>query len=390
MRGLKFDVIVAGGGVVGATTALALQRAGFRVALVERNAPPAPFDASTYDPRVYALAPGSVRLLEDLGVWASMASQRVSPYTRMEVWDRSPVRTLAFDAAELAVPALGFIVEDALLRATLWSALGAVQRFAPAQFGSVTLGASGSRIELSGGEQLEAALVVAAEGTDSPLRALAGIEPQGWSYEQRAIVCHIATGNPHEGRALQRFLPDGPLALLPLADGRCSIVWSTSNAHAEAMLALDDEEFCEAVGDAIDHKLGAVTATTARIAFPLKLMHAQSYVKPGLALVGDSAHVIHPLAGQGMNLGLADAQALVEVLAAARAARKPLGALRVLQRYERRRKSATLEVMALTEGLHRLFGLRFPGLDGLREFGLALVDRAGPLKRRLAQRAMGI
>jgi 2-octaprenylphenol hydroxylase len=195
---------------------------------------------------------------------------------------------------------------------------------------------------------------------------------------------------PHERRALQRFLPGGPLAFLPLADGRCSIVWSTANAHAEALLSLTDDEFRESLDDASDHALGAITSATARIAFPLKLMHAQSYVKPGLALVGDAAHVVHPLAGQGMNLGLADVQALAEVLAQARAERKALGSLRLLRRYERRRKSANLEVLALTEGLHRLFAADFPGLQGLREWGLRLVDRAGPLKRGLAERAMGI
>ena len=386
----RHDVIVAGGGVVGASTALALQCAGFSVALIERGGRQPAFDVDTYDPRVYALAPGSVSFLEQLGVWAAVAAQRVSPYTRMEVWDRSPVRTLAFDANELAVAELGFIVEDSLLRATLWPALSQVTVHAPAQIAGVTLAASGVRVELAGGTALEGSLLVAAEGAESPLRALAGIEAQGWSYEQRAIVCHVATEVPHAGVALQRFLPDGPLALLPLADGRCSIVWSTANQHAEELLSLSDEEFLEALGEAIDHKLGAIIAASPRIAFPLKLMHAQAYVKAGFALVGDSAHVIHPLAGQGLNLGLADAQALVEVLCGARAEKKPLGTLRVLQRYERRRKSANLEVMALTEGLHRLFGARFPGLDGLRELGLTLVNRAGPLKRSLAQRAMGI
>ena len=155
-------------------------------------------------------------------------------------------------------------------------------------------------------------------------------------------------------------------------------------------MALEDEEFRETLGEAIDQRLGSIVSATPRIAFPLRLLHAGQYVKAGLALVGDSAHVIHPLAGQGLNLGLADVQALVEVLAEARSGKRSLGALRVLQRYERRRKSANLEVMALTDGLHRLFGLKFPGLDAVREFGLSLVDRAGPLKRGLALRAMGV
>ena len=386
---MKHDVIVAGGGVVGAATALALQRAGFSVALIERGAPPAAFDAARYDARVYALAAGSQQFLAQLGAWPAIEAARVSPYTRMEVWDRIAARALTFDAAELAVRELGWIVEDALLRAALWPLLSQVTRYAPAQIASASFDASGARVTLADGATLTAALLVGAEGADSPLREQAGIEPRGWNYGQRAIVAHIRTEAPHAGAAYQRFLPDGPLALLPLADGRCSIVWSTAEFQAQGLLALDDVEFCEQVAGAIDHRLGAVLETTKRVAFPLKLMHASEYVRPGLALVGDSAHVIHPLAGQGLNLGLADAQALCETLVAARNDKKPLGNLRVLQRYERRRKGANLEALALTDGLQRLFGAPLPGLDGLREFGLRLVDRAGPLKRSLALRAMG-
>lgn len=386
---MKFDVIVAGGGAVGAASALALQRAGFSVALIERGARPAPFDPGAYDPRVYALAPGTMRFLDSLGAWGAIESARVSPYTRMQVWDRSQIRSMAFDAAELAVRELGWIVEDALIRASLWSALGGVTVHANAQIAQASFEGK-PQLKLAGGAMLEAELIVAAEGADSPLRAAAGLEPDGWSYSQRAIVCHVETEKPHEGSAYQRFLPEGVLALLPLADGRSSIVWSVANARADALLAMDDDHFREELGFAIEFALGDIRAASPRLAFPLKMQHAATYVRPGLALVGDSAHVVHPLAGQGMNLGLMDAQALADVIGEARAARRPLGSVRFLQKYERRRRSAAIEVIALTDGLHRLFALDLPGMQGLREFGMRMFDRSGPLKRVLASRAMGI
>ncbi len=385
--------MVVGGGVVGAATALAFVRQGFSVALVEKGPAPAPVEPTrpgAYDLRVYAIAPGSVKFLESLGAWRAVAATRASAYQRMQVWEHGKERSLVFDAAEFGVPELGFIVEDRLLRASLWSVLGA----GAAIHAGTTVRACDlegrPRLTLDSGETLEAQLVVAAEGAESPLREWAGIEPGGWVYPQRSIVCNVGTERPHRAAALQRFLPNGPLAFLPLADGRCSIVWSTDTAEAESLMALDDAAFMARLSDARDAALGAITSMTRRLAFPLRLLHAQDYVRPGLALVGDSAHVIHPLAGQGMNLGLADAQALAEVATEARAQRKPIGELRVLRRYERRRKAENVEMMALTDGLFRLFKSRAPGVGLLREIGMALVERAGPVKRRLAERAMGL
>lgn len=385
------EIAIAGGGVVGAATALALAREGFDVALIEKGAPPPAFSADRWDPRVYALSPGSVAFLDSLGAWGRIAARRISPYGRMEVWEESPAQALSFDAAELGAPELGFIVEDSLLRAGLWAGLGdAVTVLSGAQVERLELDGGKPRLSLAGGDTLEVDLAIAAEGADSPLRDWAGIEPIGWTYSQRALVCHVETERPHGATAYQRFLPHGPLAFLPLVDGRSSIVWSTQTAEAEELCALDEETFRARLAGALDRRLGAIGACSARFTFPLRLMHAGQYVAEGLALVGDSAHVVHPLAGQGLNLGLADARALTEVVAEARAQRKGFARLRVLQRYERRRKAGNLEMLALTDGLHRLFQLRTPGLSALRELGLSLVSRAGPVKQRLARRAMGL
>lgn len=386
----RHEVAVAGGGVVGAATALALARQGFEVALIEKGAAPAAFQPEPHDLRVYAIAPGSVRFLDQLGAWAGVAARRVSTCQSMRVWDRDPAQALRFDAAELGVPELGHIVEDKLLRASLWQGLeGRVSVYAGCALASWQGGAR-SRLTLEDGRVLDAELVVAAEGAESRLRQWAGIEPGGWTYSQRSIVCNVTTGKPHRAAALQHFLPRGPLAFLPLADGRSSIVWSTDETEAAELMALDDSEFRARLLEASDGELGGMLAVTPRLAFPLRLMHATEYARPGLVLVGDSAHVIHPLAGQGMNLGLADAEALTEVLTEARAAKRVIGGLRVLQRYERRRKAANLEMMALTDGLHRLFRSRVPAVRLVRELGMSLVGRAGPVKSALAKRAMGI
>jgi len=385
----RHDVVVVGGGVVGAATALALSREGFDVALIEKGSAPAPWKAEHYDARVYALSPGTARFLETCGVWSRIVAQRASPYTRMQVWEGTPAQSLTFDAAELAVPQLGHIVEDSLLRATLWSALGHAA-MTGVQVKHLALESGRARLQLSNGEMLGAELVVAAEGADSPLREWAGIDVGGWAYPQRAIVCNVTTEKPHRGVACQRFMPGGPLAFLPLADGRSSIVWSTDTAEAQELMELADAEFRERLAEAFQAHLGAITAADKRSAFPLRLLHAQSYVAAGVALVGDAAHVIHPMAGQGLNLGLADVAALVAVLGEARKQKKPLGALRVLQRYERQRKAENVEALALVDGLHRLFRLRAPELGGLRELGMSLVGRAGMVKAALAKRAMGI
>jgi 2-octaprenyl-3-methyl-6-methoxy-1,4-benzoquinol hydroxylase/2-octaprenylphenol hydroxylase len=251
-----------------------------------------------------------------------------------------------------------------------------------AQFGE-----SSAQLTLDNGQAFSARLVIAAEGRQSPLRELAGIDCQQWDYPQQAIVCNVTTEQPHAKTAWQRFLPDGPLAFLPLADGRSSIVWSTR--QAQTLMSLNDTDFMAQLGESLQHRLARIMATTRRVSFPLGLLHAREMVRPRLALAGDAAHVVHPLAGQGVNLGLADAAALIEVVTAALAQRRDPGQLRVLQRYARARKADTLDMLAVTEGLYRAYGTGLSGWSELRQLGLDAANRLPLFKNLLMRRAMG-
>ena len=383
----SFDLIIVGGGPVGAAAALALSQQGFDVALLERGSAPPPYRPADYDLRVYALAPHSARLLESIGVWPSIAARRISPYAGMRVWERGPEHALTFDSADSGRAELGWIVEHSLIVDALWAALGELKRYERAVIESASFTESGSVLRLADGRELHARLVVAADGADSQLRALAGIDTVGWAYAQRAIVCHVRTQKPHRATAWQRFLASGPLAFLPLADGRCSIVWSAEEALAQELLALDDAAFTARLGEAAEHALGEVLHSTPRISFPLRLLHAQDYAQPGLVLVGDAAHTVHPLAGQGVNLGFADVQQLAATLAEARDAGRDWSGLRNLQRYARARKAANLEMLTLTDGLYRAFRLRLPGIRAALGLGMEAVGRLGPLKSWLARQA---
>lgn len=383
------DIAVIGGGIVGMACAGALTACGFDVRVIERGQPPAAFDAQRYDPRVYAITPGSAQFLDDLGLWAGIRATRAAAMRSMQVWDRDPRQALHFETARAGTDKPSWIVEHGVLACALWQALPAGCMQSATGLISAELDEHGARLCLSDGHALHARLAVSAEGAASSLREAAGIATTGWSYAATAVVCHLECSEPHRGTALQRFLPSGPVALLPLADGRRSLVWSTTEADARELLALDDESFARQLEDTVQSAAGRIGAITRRLTFPLRLMHAQTYVAPGCALVGDSAHLIHPLAGQGLNLGLADAHELARVLREARTARRDWSAPRTLARYERTRQAANLEMLAMTDVLGRAFSLDMPGLQRLLHLGLRAVERLPPLKQALAAQASG-
>ncbi|MET4568687.1 UbiH/UbiF/VisC/COQ6 family ubiquinone biosynthesis hydroxylase [Rhodanobacter soli] len=391
-RAPALDVAVVGGGMVGAAAALALARAGFSTALLEARAPAA-WDANAeVDLRVVGLAPSSVMLLDELGVWTSIRDARAGPYSHMHVWDAESGAAIDFDAASEGRDRLGYIVENNLVQWTLWQALEAsgVRRLCPVAVQGFEAREDRIQLELAGGEMLAAGLLVAADGAASPLRGLAGIGTRGHDYAQRAVVAHVATERPHEDTAWQRFLPDGPLALLPLADGRSSVVWSLPEAEARRVLALDEQAFLDELGVASDFRLGRIVATTPRAAFPLKLQLAERYQAERFVLLGDAAHAVHPLAGQGVNLGLRDVAELRDTLIDARAAGHDIGAAHVLRRYARRRRSAdTLDALGF-DALARIYAWQSPALVAARGVGVRLLDRLAPLKRRISEHAAGL
>ncbi|HET7269127.1 MAG TPA: FAD-dependent oxidoreductase [Oleiagrimonas sp.] len=390
-RGAIRDVVLVGGGMVGAAAALALARAGLTVSLVEARQPEPWHAEDDVDLRVVALAPSSAALLQDLGVWAAVREARAQAYRHMHVWDAASSAALDFDAAEEGRDALGWIVENRLLQHTLWSALDAagVQCVCPAGVQSFEQADGHVRLTLDNGEALDTRLLVAADGGASPLRGQAGIATHGRDYAQRAVVAHVATEQAHANTAWQRFTPDGVIAFLPLADGRSSVVWSLPEAEAQRMLALDDAAFADAVGVAGDLRLGRVTGVSRRAAFPLKLQLAKAYQSERLVLVGDAAHMVHPLAGQGANLGLRDVAELRDTLQTANLAGRDIGSSAVLRRYARRRRSAdTLDAYAF-DGLERAFGWRASPLVGMRALGMRALQQLPPLRRALSLHAAG-
>lgn len=397
-----YDVLVVGGGMVGSALACALGGHGLAVALIEAE-PVAPLAAGEpVAARVSAISVASQRIFANLGAWPAIAAlpdvdggpaqPRVCAYTDMEVWDASGPGLIHFEAAGLGEPALGWIVENRVIQSALLErarALDELDVYAGVSVAGYEDGRNALGVRLGDGRRLAARLLVAADGAQSPLRAWAGIDTAGWGYEQQAVVCLVRTAQPHAHTCWQRFLPGGPLAFLPMFDGQCSIVWSAGRQQARQLLTLDDAAFAQALGEAIDHRLGAIVSVGPRAAFPLRLQHAQHYVQPRLALVGDAAHVVHPLAGQGVNLGLLDAAALAELVLAQHAAGRDPGGIVGLRRYERARKGDNLLMQAAMDGFKRLFGSRLGPVVFARNAGLLATNAFGPLKHGFARRALG-
>jgi 2-octaprenylphenol hydroxylase len=394
-----FDVIVIGGAMAGAAAAALLatdpKTRTLGIALVEPRPATPPAATEPFDLRVSALSRASQQLLVRTGAWPAVQARGAAPYERMIVWEQRSDPTgpaaLVFDAAELGEPDLGHIAENRAVQAALLDcAQQAGVVLLQADFAKLDAGKSAIAITLGDGREYHAALAIGADGADSAVRTQAGIAVRGWGYEQRAVVTHLRPSRPHAATAWQRFLDTGPLALLPLADGRVSLVWTTTPALAEELVGCTDQAFAARVTDASAGILGRLDCTAPRASFPLRLLHAKQYAAERIALVGDAAHTVHPLAGQGINLAFLDVAALVEVAGDAVEAGDDPGERRALRRYERWRKAEALPAMALLDGIQRLFRGDDALQSRLRRTGLELVQAARPIKRLFMQRALGI
>ena len=403
-----FDIIIVGGGMVGATLACALADTGLQIALldgVKFDAGKIPFSKAelTFDPRVSAISPASRQWLEQTGAWQEIAASRVSPYTGMQVWDADGTGSIQFSAKEINESQLGFITENSVILKSVYNRLDQlpqVKVMAPSRVENIERymesGHSRMRITTEDGNSYSTAVLIGADGSNSKIRQLADFEVKEWDYQHQAIVTTVRTEIPHRAIALQRFMDTGPLAFLPLLDNSpgddqhfCSIVWSLVPERAEQLMAMTDEEFAAALGGSIEHKLGHIEWVDKRFAFPLKQRHAVEYVQENIALVGDAAHTIHPLAGQGVNLGFLDAKALSAEIHSALKRKRPLDEFAILRRYQRQRIGHNLGMMWLMEGFKHLFAEQALPVRWLRNAGMSGVDRTGIVKNQLMRQAMG-
>ncbi len=391
-----FDVIIVGGGMVGASLALALDQAGLKTALVDQQSlQPAtlPINAP-WQARVSALTEASVKLFKYLGAWEGMVAQRVCPYTHMAVWDGEGTGEVAFDAESMSYNQLGYIVENEVIRNALLQQLAVsnVQSFggqASLEY-SLSTTSQGGDVTLANGDVLQAPLLVAGDGAESALRRLSGIASNQKDYKHHAIVTTVETELAHHHCARQAFLDTGPLAFLPLQGQHyCSIVWSLTPATADRIEALSDAAFCHELERAFEGRAGKILHADKRLRFPLRQRHARQYHRQGVVLVGDAAHTIHPLAGQGANLGFMDAAVLAEELARAQRRGDDFFAPHILNRYQRRRKAHNTAMMLAMAGFQNLFAADNPGIRWARNTGLKLTNRLPLLKELFVQQAMG-
>ncbi len=396
-----FDVVVIGGGFVGLSFAAMLlaapESASLKVALVGSSDAGQATGPLGFDPRVFALSPRTELLLHEAGIWASVRKQRLCPYDSMYVWDGDGNGHIEFRADEAGLNHLGHIVENAVLVRALEAQVTSDARVhaLPAErFAALQREEDGVQVILDSGTELSARLVIGADGANSRVRRQAGIGIRSWGYDQQAIVTTLRCERPHGFCARQRFAPEGPLALLPLTDnhndtGLCSLVWSLDDDVAQQKLALNDEAFCEALTQASESVLGRVIEVDPRHAFPLRQRHATDYGVAGVILIGDAAHTLHPLAGQGANLGIYDAAALVDEICRAVRRRVPLAHSSLVSRYERQRKPHNLAAMTMMEGFKRGFGSEHLVLRWLRNEGLNGVDAFPPVKHWFSRAAAG-
>jgi len=395
---MRADLLIVGAGMVGSALALALRHSGLQILLLDGGPLTVkPFDAlAPFEPRVSALSAASQRILERLGAWEGIAQRRATPYSDMHVWDGSGTGQIHFSAASVHAQVLGHIVENRVVQDSLLERLhdSDVGLLANARLEQLRRSGDDWLLTLADGRRLRAPLVGAADGAHSAVRRLAGCDTREWDYLHHAIVTSVRCSAGHQATAWQRFTDEGPLAFLPLTRGGqqdwCSIVWSTTPEQAERLMALDDAAFVQALERAFEGRLGSVLQADPRVCVPLRQRHAKRYVEHGLALVGDAAHTIHPLAGQGVNLGFLDAAVLADVLGKACERGERLADVKVLSRYERRRMPHNLALMAAMEGFERLFQANPLPLRWLRNSGLKLVQQMPEAKAMFVRQALGL
>lgn len=391
----QFDITIVGGGMVGASLACALATSNSQlsIAVIDSMSPPEKPAMDSFDLRVSAITRASENILRNIGVWETIEGLRVSPYQDMHVWDSKGNGVVHFDCADLAEPSLGHIIENRVIQYALQQRLQTfdnVSVIAPAVCKKLIENEQQVVLLLEDDQVITTSLLVGADGSRSWVRQQTNITVRGWDYDQAALVTYVKTEKPHQHTAWQRFMPGGPLAFLPLSDSYSSIVWSTSPEHAEQLKNMDEADFKQALQVAIDNRFGEVTYCAERAVFPLRFFATEQYIKPNIALVGDAAHTIHPLAGQGVNMGLSDAAALAQTLIEACEKGKAVNSLSVLRQYERWRKADNLALMVAMDGFKNIFGSEMSIVREFRNTGMNLVNNLPFVKNNIIRQAMGL
>ncbi|PHS73184.1 MAG: 2-polyprenyl-6-methoxyphenol hydroxylase [Cycloclasticus sp.] len=388
-----YQVAIVGGGMVGAALACMLADKNVNVVLIDAGDPMATWPDDSYDLRVSALTLSSINLFKSLGIWDDIVEIGEQAVEKMFVWDHFGGGELDIDSADAGEPQMGSVVENRITVLALWKKLQSLEccdLLTSTTLDDYQADDNGVEIALSNGKQLNASLLVGADGSNSKIRQISGIENYGWEYQQKALVATVKPEKSHQNTAWQRFLPEGPLALLPIRDGLISIVWTSTTETTEANLKLDETSFCDALAEASEQQLGNFELLGARGAFPLKLQFSPEYTQQRMVLIGDAIHTIHPLAGQGANLGLTDAIALAEVVLQANEKGRDIASQQVLRRYERQRKGDNLLMMGLMDGFKRLYGADDTLVPIARNMGMGIVNSSMLIKNQICKYAMGL
>ena len=394
----QFDIIILGGGLVGLTAANLCAAQNFSVCVIEKNQPLLQWEASSndYDLRCSAISKASQNIFQSIGVWDAIIAQRASPYSQMTVWDALGFGEISFDAAEVAEPYLGHIIENRVMLKALFEKASASSNITfllaeePLSF-QLSEDESEMLLDLKSKKKLSGKLLIAADGGHSFARRFANIDIHERDYKQSALVANVKTEHSNQQTAWQRFLPEGPLAFLPLSEPHTSsIVWTSTHDKIQALLELPTEQFVDTLAQAFDYRLGKVLSSSMRKSFPLQSIEAKVYVKERLALIGDAMHVIHPLAGQGVNLGLKDVETLIDVLSNAKKLKNDIGHYLILRKYERARKEPVKAIQTAMTFFNKTFCSKLSPIAGLRSIGLNVVNRSAWLKKQFILQAMGI